>query len=466
MPDQDPLPQSIEMEKALLGGILIDNKAYEKVSEYLRPVHFSLGIHRHIYDICSQVIELGKLADLKTVRALFGQEGILSDVGGWSYVEKLVAAGASYQQAGEYGACILDLYFKRELISLGNSIVSNASSASSPSESSAINQIEHVEQALYDLASSENYEGYFLSFKESAEAAMMVADANRNLKPNGTSNKIATGIDELDNVLEGLKPSDLLILAGQLSIGKTELAARIAFNAANAYHQSKGEQGAVVGVFSLKISAEDLAAMVIVDQAPTSINSFHIGDISGPEFDELQKVSKGLHDLPIFIDDTPELTARGIRIRARKLKRQHSLGLIIVDYLQLIPCNSSPRNIKQTSDTQGILRTLKQLARELNVPVLLLARLPSQNDDGGNKRPTLGDLSFIDGVEDIADTILLMFKESNYFESNEPLRSSEESEEEFIKRHDRWKECFEKCRDITAIIIAKNHNAPAEMVEI
>ena len=460
MPEKDLdqlLPQSIEMEKAVLGGILANNRAYEKVCEYLRPEHFSQAINAHIYGVCTQLIEHGKMADSKTLRANFGQEGILSDVGGWPYVAGLNSAGGSLIETGEYARCLCELYLKRKLVALGNKIVKQALSDSSAKEWSSYDHLESVEQDIYDLVSEGGYEGDFLSFKESATHAMQMANAHRNR--GGALSGVATGIAGIDNSLDGLQLSELTILAGQQSIGKTEIAARIAYNAANAYHNSEGEEGAIVGFFSLKMTAENLATQVIADQANASFDSIRKGGLPEKAYDQLNDKSLELHNLPIFIDDTPELTLRAMRMRARKLKRQHSLGLIVVDYLQLIEGNPKPGFDK-------IIRKLKLLAAELCVPVLLLVRTPTPNNLDGNKRPSLANLSFIEGVEDIADTILLMYKESHYLEANEPLRSHDESEEEFIRRHDRWVECCKKCRGEAEIVVAKNSHGPTKVVNI
>jgi replicative DNA helicase len=456
------LPHNIEAEKSLIGAIFANNRAYEKVSEFLFPEHFVIAQHGIIYDACSKLIEKGQIADPVTLKRYFEQDESLAEIGGPAYLVELAESMVSIINAGEYGRIIYDLHLKRELIGLGEDVVNRAYSGDVDDE--ATGQIEAAEQTLYDLATTGNYEGGFQSFKESVVAALNMAEAAH--KRDGALAGVTTGFVDIDTMLGGLHPSDLLILAGRPSMGKTALATNIAYNAAYTHHQSGGEQGAVVGFFSLEMSAEQLATRIISEQTQTSSDSIRKGKITTPEFDRLVAISQTLHDMPIFIDDTPALTVSALRTRARRLKRQHNLGLIVVDYLQLISGSANSRNDGRVQEVSEITRGLKTLAKELEVPVIALSQLSRAVEQREDKRPMLSDLRESGSIEQDADVVMFIFREEYYLERKGASQHENESDDKFFLRQQRNEERLEKVRNIAELIVSKQRHGPVGTVNL
>jgi replicative DNA helicase len=456
------LPHNIEAEKSLIGAIFANNKAYEKVSEFLFPEHFVIAQHGVIYDACSKLIEKGQIADPVTLKRYFEQDESLAEIGGPAYLVELAESVVSIINAGEYGRIIYDLHLKRELIGLGEDVVNRAYGGDVEDE--ATRQIESAEQTLYDLATTGNYEGGFQSFKESVVAALNMAEAAH--KRDGALAGVTTGLLDVDTMLGGLHPSDLLILAGRPSMGKTALATNIAYNSAYTHHQTGGEQGAVVGFFSLEMSAEQLATRIISEQTQTSSDSIRKGKITTPEFDRLVAISQTLHDMPIFIDDTPALTVSALRTRARRLKRQHNLGLIVVDYLQLISGSGSSRNDGRVQEVSEITRGLKTLAKELEVPVIALSQLSRAVEQREDKRPMLSDLRESGSIEQDADVVMFIFREEYYLERKGASQHENESDDKFFLRQQRNEERLEKVRNIAELIVAKQRHGPVGTVNL
>ena len=456
------LPHNIEAEKSLLGAIFANNKAYEKVSEFLFPDHFVIAQHGLIYDACSKLIEKGQLANPVTLLRYFEQNESLAEIGGRDYLVELAESVVSIINAGEYGRIIYDLHLKRELIGLGEDVVNRAYGGDVEDE--ATKQIEAAEQVLYDLATTGNYEGGFQSFKESVIAALHMAEAAH--KRDGALAGVTTGLIDIDTMLGGLHPSDLLILAGRPSMGKTALATNIAYNAAYTHHRTGGEQGAVVGFFSLEMSAEQLATRIISEQTQTASDSIRKGKITTAEFDRLVAISQTLHDMPIFIDDTPALTVSALRTRARRLKRQHNLGLIVVDYLQLISGSANSRNDGRVQEVSEITRGLKTLAKELEVPVIALSQLSRAVEQREDKRPMLSDLRESGSIEQDADVVMFIFREEYYLERKGSSQGEHETDDKFFLRQQRNEERLEKVRNIAELIVAKQRHGPVGTVNL
>ncbi|MBT4933671.1 MAG: replicative DNA helicase [Rhodospirillaceae bacterium] len=456
------LPHNIEAEKSLIGAIFSNNRAYEKVSEFLFPEHFVIAQHGVIYDACSKLIEKGQIADPVTLKRYFEQDESLAEIGGPAYLVELAESVVSIINAGEYGRIIYDLHLKRELIGLGEDVVNRAYGGDVEDE--ATRQIESAEQTLYDLATTGNYEGGFQPFKESVVAALTMAEGAH--KRDGALAGVTSGLVDIDTMLGGLHPSDLLILAGRPSMGKTALATNIAFNAAYTHQQTSGEQGAVVGFFSLEMSAEQLATRIISEQTQISSDSIRKGKITTPEFDRLVAGSQALHNMPIFIDDTPALTVSALRTRARRLKRQHNLGLIVVDYLQLISGSSTSRNDGRVQEVSEITRGLKTLAKELEVPVIALSQLSRAVEQREDKRPMLSDLRESGSIEQDADVVMFIFREEYYLERKGASQHENESDDKFFLRQQRNEERLEKVRNIAELIVAKQRHGPVGTVNL
>ena len=277
---------------------------------------------------------------------------------------------------------------------------------------------------------------------------------------------MATGLTDLDKILGGLHRSDLIILAGRPSMGKTALATNIAYNAAYSHHQTEGAEGAVVGFFSLEMSAEQLASRILSEQTNISSDRMRKGELSNDEFTRLVSASQTLHQIPIFIDDTPALTVSALRTRARRLKRQHNLGLVVVDYLQLITASVTSRNDGRVQEVSEITRGLKALAKELDVPVLALSQLSRQVEQRDNKRPQLSDLRESGSIEQDADVVNFIFREEYYLQRDKPMAHAGETEERFHEKYERWERRLDKVRNLADIIIAKQRHGPTGEVKL
>jgi replicative DNA helicase len=456
------LPHNIEAEKALLGAIFVSDRAYERVSEFLRPEQFALHFHGRIFEACGKLIQRGQIADTVTLKNFFEADESLADVGGPAYLAELAASAVTIINAEAYGRTIYDLYLKRQLIALGEDVVNRAYAGDV--DETAENQIETAEAGLYDLASKGEYEGGFEAFKDSVLKAIEAAEAAH--KRDGGLAGVTTGFTDLDKILGGMHPSDLVILAGRPAMGKTALATNIAYNAAYTHRQSEGKEGAVVGFFSLEMSAQQLASRILSEQTDISSDRMRKGELSNEEFTRLVIASQELHQIPVFIDDTPALTVSALRTRARRLKRQHNLGLIVVDYLQLVAASGTSRNDGRVQEVSEITRGLKTLAKELDVPVLALSQLSRQVEQRDNKRPQLADLRESGSIEQDADVVMFIFREEYYLDRDQPVQHQNETDEHFHKKVDTWQQRLESKRNLAEIIIAKQRHGPIGVVEL
>ena len=449
-------PHNPEAEKGLLGAIFVNNRAYETVSDFLRPEHFAFPQHGRVFEASAKLIERGQIADPVTLQRFFEADEGLADIGGASYLAELAASAVTVINAGEYGRHIYDLYLKRELIALGEDVVNKAYGGEV--DETATDQIEHAEQNLYDLATTGEYEGGFQPFKEAVITAIQTAETAHHRE--GGLAGVATGFTDLDSLLGGLHASDLVILAGRPAMGKTALATNIAYNAAYNFRHTEGREGAVVGFFSLEMSAEQLASRILSEQSNISSDRMRKGELSNDEFGRLAAASATLHHIPIFIDDTPALTVSALRTRARRLKRQHNLGLIVVDYLQLISATGTSRNDGRVQEVSEITRGLKTLAKELNVPVLALSQLSRAVEQREPPRPLLSDLRESGSIEQDADVVMFIFREEYYLERKKPGRRGDEDDSDFDRRMERWEEAKLKVANLADVITAKQRHGP------
>ena len=456
------LPHNVEAEKAFLGAVFVNNRAYERVSDFLKAEHFALAQHGRIYEACARLIERGQIADPITLKHLFEQDELLADIGGPAYLAELAASAVTVINAGEYGRIIYDLYLRRELIGLGEDVVNRAYRPEA--EERASEQIETAEQRLYDLATTGEVEGGFAPFKQSVLEAIRMAELAHRRE--GRLAGVTTGMVDIDRILGGLHRSDLLILAGRPAMGKTALATNIACNAAYSHARSGGEEGAVVGFFSLEMSSEQLASRIISEQTDIASDRMRKGVLSNDEFERLVAASRELHGIPIFIDDTPALTISALRTRARRLKRQHGLGLVVVDYLQLVSPSRTGRNENRVQEISEITRGLKTLAKELDVPVLALSQLSRQVEQRENKRPQLADLRESGSIEQDADVVMFIYREEYYMERDEPSRRPDEKEDRFMDRRDRWEQRLSEVRNLAEVIVAKQRHGPIGTVRL
>ena len=461
-------PYNTEAEQALLGAILINNTAYYRVSEFLQPEHFGNAVHGRIFAAIGKLLGRGQIANPVTLKNLFDQDGALTEIGGAQYLARLAGAAAAIINAEDYGRAVHDLYLRRELIALGEDVVNDA--FRQDLDNPAREQIERVEKKLFDLATTGETEGGFRAFGTALTSAILNAEAA--FKRSGKTVGVATGFVDLDRKLGGLHPSDLVVLAGRPSMGKTALATNIAFYAARNYRPAveregkTAEDGAVVGFFSLEMSAEQLATRILAEESGVSSDRIRRGDVSHEDFDKFVQASQQLAALKLLIDDTPALSVAALRTRARRLKRQQGLGLIVIDYLQLLrPSSQTRAQENRVQEISEITRGLKALAKELDVPVLALSQLSRAVEQREDKRPMLADLRESGSIEQDADVVMFIFREE-YYLSREPTRRPDEAESKFSDRYQEWRERLEIVHGLGEIIIAKQRHGPIGTVKL
>jgi replicative DNA helicase len=462
-------PHNFEAEQALLGAILINNAAYQRVSEFLRAEHFADPLHGKIYDSLSRLIERGQVVSAITLKSYFEQDEDMKGAGGAAYLARLAAASVHVIDAAAFGRTVHDLYLRRQLIDLGEGVVNGAFSGDV--ETTALDHIETAEKKLYDLASTGQVEGGFKPFRAALTEATVAAEAAYHRV--GQLTGVATGLHSLDRLLGGLHRSDLIILAGRPSMGKSSLATNIGFNAAKAYREEHDENGrtkvvdgAVVGFFSLEMSAEQLATRMLSEQAAIPSEKIRKGELISSDFDKVLSVSHELEHLNFFIDDTPALSIAALRTRARRLKRTHGLGLLIIDYLQLLAPAGKSRQENRVQEVSEITRGLKTLAKELDVPVLALSQLSRAVEQREDKRPQLADLRESGSIEQDADVVMFIYRDDYYLMREEPNRRDNETMEHFNQRYDAWKERGEKAAGKAEVIVAKQRHGPTGIVHL
>ncbi|MCC7167637.1 MAG: replicative DNA helicase [Rhodospirillales bacterium] len=462
-------PRNDEAEQALLGAILANNRAYEKVSEFLRPEHFADPIHGRVYEAAGKLIERGQLANPVTLKAFFESDGALAEIGGTQYLARLAASVVTIINAESYGRIIHDLFLRRELIALGEDMVNEA--FDSKIEETANDQIEEAENRLYNLAETGQHEGGPSPFGKALSDALAMAAAAHQRE--GKLSGVPTGLVDLDKKLGGLHPSDLIILAGRPSMGKTALATNIAYNAAKALREEVDEagqrrtiDGAVVAFFSLEMSAEQLATRILAERTGLPSHKIRQGELANEEFPRLVTASNELASLKLFIDDSPALTVSAVRTRARRLKRQQGLGMIVIDYLQLLRPTQGSKNENRVQEISDITRSLKALAKELEVPVLALSQLSRAVEQREDKRPQLADLRESGSIEQDADVVMFVFREEYYLSRAEPARRPEETDDKYNKRYEDWHDRLHKSGNKAEVIVAKQRHGPIGTVTL
>lgn len=457
------LPQNIEAEQGLLGALLIDNRAMEKVGDFLRPEHFIAGAHQRIYEAILILIDRGQTASPVTLKGYFEKDEDLSHIGGAEYLADLAASVVSVVNAGDYGRTIYDLFLRRELITVGEDIVNDAHEHSL--ERDAMINIENAEARLFKLAESGDTRGGFVTLKDSVTTAIEIAEVAYRTEGHVTG--ITTGLTDMDQKLGGLHPSDLLILAGRPSMGKTALATNIAFNAAKAYMQSGGKEGGIVGFFSLEMSSDQLATRILADQSGVSGDAIRKGNIQESDFRHFVEASQILSQVPLYIDDTPALSISAVRTRARRLKRQHGLSFLVIDYLQLLRGSGSRQGTEnRVIEISEITRGLKAIAKELEIPVLALSQLSRAVEQREDKKPMLSDLRESGSIEQDSDVVMFVYREEYYLSREEPTQRANETEEKFYERHENWAQRLQETANIGEAIIAKQRHGPIGSVKM
>lgn len=447
------LPHNLEAEQDLLGMILINNDYFEDVSEILKPHFFYAKVNQDIFEATSALISQGLVADPITLKGYL-QEHVSSKSVGDSYLVQLVNNATLFAGITDYANIIKDLYLRRKLISIAGEITKDAHNIeiNIPAELN----IEKAEAELYDL-STLNERRDLVAFSEILtksvdEITAIASKGGHHLRG------VTTGLIDLDNYIGGLNRSDLIILAGRPSMGKTALATNMAFNAAQAFINKK-DGGGKVAFFSLEMSAEQIGARILAQHCHIASERIRRGEIRKDELANFVKAKELLNDLPLFIDDSPALTPASIRTRARKLKRTKGLDLIVIDYLQLLASSHGFKVDNRVQEIAEITRNLKCLAKELDVPVIALSQLSRAVELRDDKRPQLADLRESGSIEQDADIVMFVYREEYYLSRKEPTQTDSD-------KHRDWEREIAKVYNTAEIILAKQRHGPVGTVRV
>ncbi|MEO5973031.1 MAG: replicative DNA helicase [Sphingomicrobium sp.] len=468
-PEAPTLPQNIEAEAALLGAMMIDNRLVEDIQLKLKPDHFFEPLHGRIYEAILKLTDRNMIANPVTLRPLFDGDEAIKEVGGPAYLAQLTGSGAAIIGARDFAVQIYDLALLRALISVGRDLVEQALDTSE--EVAPLAQIERAETELYKVAEEGGAEGKAKSFGEATKLAVEMAE--RALNSGGHLSGVTTGLEGINAKIGGLHRSDLTILAGRPGMGKTSLATNMAFAAAQR-HQRDVEDGiepgkgagAAVAFFSLEMSADQLATRILAEQSGISSENLRMGKISQQEFRQLARAAAELQSLPLYIDDTPGLTIAALRARARRLKRQKGIAMVVVDYLQLLQGTGKNDNSNRVQEISEISRGLKQLAKELDVPVLALSQLSRAVEQREDKRPQLSDLRESGSIEQDADIVLFIYREDYYVASREPKRPAEGDEAKIHEAHEEWARDMGRVYGLAELIVAKQRHGATGKVRM
>lgn len=453
-------PHNIEAEQSLLGAILVNNDAFYRVSDFLEPKHYFEPLHQTIYETAGSLIRMGKIATPVTLKTFLPAD---TDVGGMTigqYLARLAAEATTIINAQDYGRTIYDLALRRDLIGIGEDMVNVAYDA--PVDFAPRAQIEDAERRLYELAESGRYDGGFQKFSQALAVAVDLAA--KAFQRDGKLSGISTGMRDLDTKMGGLQHSDLIIVAGRPGMGKTSLATNIAYNVARAYvpelqadGTTKAANGGVIGFFSCEMSADQLATRIVAER--TGVPSSHIrrGGISEADFEKIREVSIELQSLPFYVDATGGLSIAQLMARARRLKRQKGLDLLVIDYIQLLS-GSGKRSDNRVQEITEITTSLKALAKELNVPVIALSQLSRQVESRDDKRPQLSDLRESGSIEQDADVVLFVYREEYYLAMKEPRPGTPE--------HEKWQLDMSLAHGKAEVIIGKQRHGPTGTVDL
>ncbi|GHD06992.1 replicative DNA helicase [Tianweitania populi] len=453
-------PHNIEAEQALLGAILINNDAFYRVSDFLKAAHFGEPLHRKIWEICAEMIRMGKMATPVTIKTFLPGDAKVGDMTVSLYLAKLAAEAVTVINASDYGRAIYDLATRRALITIGEDMVNIAYDA--PVDMAPQEQIEDAERRLFELAETGRYDGGFESFSDAMKTAVDMASAA--YQRDGGLSGIACGIRDLDNRMGGLQRSDLIVVAGRPGMGKTSLATNIAFNIASVYEAAQqadgtleAKNGGVVAFFSLEMSAEQLATRIISEQTEVPSSKIRRGDLTESDFDKLVAYSQMNQKLPLYIDSTGGISIAQLAARARRLKRQRGLDMMVIDYIQLMQ-GSGKSSSNRVQEITEITTGLKALAKELNVPIMALSQLSRQVESRDDKRPQLSDLRESGSIEQDADVVIFVYREEYYLKNKEPKPGTDD----YIK----WEGEMNDARGKAEIIIGKQRHGPTGTVQV
>ncbi len=453
---------NFKIEQGLLGALMVNNELYDRIQDFLKPAHFYDPLHGQIYGILAQMIQENQPATAMTLRPFFENNDDITKKGGVSYLTALEGSASTFVNALAWAHAIQSHAQRRDLIALGQDVYQRAvvHDIDDPPEK----QIESAESALYDIAERGIYEGGLQNFEQSLEGALEMAEYAHLVSSGGGMPGVATGLRDLDEKLGALRASDLIVIAGRPAMGKTALATNIAFNAARAWQTSLRDnpdekpKGAIVGFFSLEMSSEQLSMRLLADRAQIQAHIIRQGRIGANDLQNLNQAAQDLKDLPLYIDHTGAISLEALTARARRLKRQKGLGMIVVDYLQLVTTRARRGHDRRVQEVSEVTQGLKALAKDLDVPVIALSQLSRQVEMRDDKRPQLSDLRESGAIEQDADIVLFLFRKEYYHQREKP----DEETPEF----DQWQQKHEALSGIAEIIIGKHRHGPTGEVEL
>jgi len=448
---QRQMPSNIEAEQALIGSILVSNDIYDEITPIIDSNKFFDPIHSKLFDTIENLISKGLLANPITLKNYFENNDGLKELGGQEYLINITKFSTSTKQAIDYANIIHQMHVRRELIKISESVLNEASNNEVSSSGEDI--IQNAEKSLFDLAERGHFNRSFLKFENALKQTIdMAKKAYQNEE--GIVG-VPTGLTDLDARLGGMHKQDLVIIAGRPSMGKTALATNIAFHAARNI-EKKGIKS-TVAFFSLEMSSEQLATRILSEQAKIKSNDIRRGKVSENEFEKFIETSKNIYDLPLYIDETPAITISAISNRSRRIKRLFGLDLVVVDYIQLM--RSSGRKYDgRVQEISEITQGLKALAKELDVPVLALSQLSRAVEQRDDKKPQLSDLRESGSIEQDADVVMFVYRESYYLERKEPTLGSIE--------HAEWQQKMDEISQLADIMISKQRHGPTGNVKV
>ncbi|WP_241557222.1 replicative DNA helicase [Croceibacterium ferulae] len=465
-PQPRALPANLDAEAAFLGAVMIDNRVLEELTVPLRADHFFEPLHGRIFDRITLQIDKQMVVTPVTLKPFFDADPAMAELGGPSYLLRLTADGQGLLVPRELAQQIYDLALLRELVSVGRELVEGALDTSESVE--PMLQIESAEAALFKVAEGATGQNEAESFRGATGKALAMIETAIN--SGGHVSGKTTGLTSINEKVGGLHDSDLIILAGRPGMGKSSLATNIAFNCADRWLRDKRDGieksvGAPVALFSLEMSSDQLATRILAEQAGISSEALRMGKISRDDFQQLSYASQRLAELPLYIDDTPALSVSALRARARRLKRRHGIGLIVLDYLQLMQGSGRSQD-NRVNEISEISRGLKTLAKELQVPVIALSQLSRAVEQREDKRPMLSDLRESGSIEQDADMVWFIFREDYYVASREPKMPTGDGDMKGHEAHAAWQAEMEQVYGLAELIVAKQRHGATGKVRL
>ncbi len=445
-------PSNIEAEQALIGSILVNNDILDEISVIVSSTMFYDPAHIKIFEVIESLNNKGMIANPITLKNYFEKDNMLQDVGGTEYLVKLTRFSSSTKQAIDYAKIIHEMYLRRELILISDKLSSDSTNANDQDQN-AENIIESTEKSLFDLAERGSFSQSFLKFNKALDQTIQMATLAMQNDQGLVG--VPTGLSELDQKLGGLHKSDLIILAGRPSMGKTALATNIAFNAAQNILSRQDKSS--VAFFSLEMSSEQLSTRILSEQAKIKSDDIRRGKVTEEEINRYIETSRNIYNLPLYIDETPAITIATLSNRARRIKRLFGLSLVVVDYIQLMRSSLS-KNEGRVQEISEITQGLKALAKELSVPVLALSQLSRAVEQRDDKLPQLSDLRESGSIEQDADVVMFVYRESYYLERKQPKLGSIE--------HAEWQSKMNDVNGLADIILGKQRHGPTGTVKV